>query len=311
MVDRGAATRHISPRRVRANGVSFACLEAGRGPGRPLALCLHGFPDCARGWQPLLGALAEAGFHAVAPFLRGYAPTEVPPDGRYQYGALVADTCALHDVLGGDERAVLVGHDWGAIATYGAASFAPERWARVVTAAVPPLAVMADRIFDYDQQKRFWYQSFFLSPLAEPAVAADDLAFLDRLWADWSPGFDAAAALGEVKRSLRDPANLGAALDYYRTTFDADRHDPALAAHDAACLEVPPQPTLYLQGATDGCIPADVAAVAAAVLVAPGSRVEVIADAGHFLHYERPQLVTDLVVGFVSDPGGADLTRPG
>jgi hypothetical protein len=80
-------------RMVRANGLEFGLLEAGTGP---LALCLHGFPDSAHTWRHLLPELAEAGFHAVAPFLRGYAPTAVPDDGRYGIGALVADTVALH-----------------------------------------------------------------------------------------------------------------------------------------------------------------------------------------------------------------------
>ncbi len=287
----------VRERRVEVNGVGTAYLEAGEGP---LALCLHGFPDCAWGWEPLLGELAQAGFHAVAPFLRGYAPTEVPADGRYQYGAVVADACALHEALGGGSDAVIVGHDWGAIAAYGAASFEPGRWSRVVTAAVPPLVVMAERVFDYDQAKRFWYQHFFLSPLAEVAVAMDDLAFIDRLWADWSPGFDAKDALVKVKESLRDPANLAAALDYYRSTFDASRHDPALEAQEAACLSVPLQPTLYLQGDQDGCIPVEVAAEAAELLQSPGSRVEVVSGAGHFLQYEQPEAVNRLVVDFVA-----------
>jgi pimeloyl-ACP methyl ester carboxylesterase len=295
VADTGTTIEEIE---VHANGVRFTCLQAG-GEG-PLALCLHGFPDCARGWEPLLGELAAAGFRAVAPFMRGYAPTEVPADGRYQYGALVADACGLHGALGGDGDAVLVGHDWGAIATYGAASFAPERWRRVVTAAVPPLLVMAARVFDYDQAKRFWYQHFFLSPLSGVAVAADDLAFLDRLWAEWSPGYEAGAAVEEVKASLRPPGHLEAALDYYRSTFDAARHAPELEAQEAACLAVPPQSTLYLQGADDGCIPADVAAEAAALLTAPGSRVEVIEGAGHFLQYEQPAVVNALIVDFLS-----------
>ena len=83
---------------VRANGLDFGMLEAGSGP---LALCLHGFPDAAYTWRHLLPVLAAAGFHAVAPFMRGYAPTEVPADGAYQLGALAADAVALHDVLGG------------------------------------------------------------------------------------------------------------------------------------------------------------------------------------------------------------------
>ena len=105
---------------VEANGVQFAYLHAGD-PSGPLALCLHGFPDSAHGWRHLLPALADAGYHAVAPFQRGYAPTSVPADGRYQTGALSVDANALHEALGGDGRAVIIGHDWGAPATFGAA----------------------------------------------------------------------------------------------------------------------------------------------------------------------------------------------
>src|SRR3954469_14203928 len=99
--------------RTEVGGVDLAYLEAGEGP---LALCLHGFPDTAHTWRHLLPELAGAGFRAVAPFLRGYAPTEVPADGRYQTGALAADAIALHEALGGGSDAVIVGHDWGAMA---------------------------------------------------------------------------------------------------------------------------------------------------------------------------------------------------
>jgi len=96
-------------RTVRANEIEFALIEAGSGP---LALCLHGFPDTAHTWRHLLPVLAGAGFHAVAPFMRGYAPSAVPGDGDYRVGALIADAVALHQVLGGDGDAVLIGHDW-------------------------------------------------------------------------------------------------------------------------------------------------------------------------------------------------------
>jgi pimeloyl-ACP methyl ester carboxylesterase len=128
----------VRARMVAANGLEFGLLEAGEGP---LVLCLHGFPDSAHTWRHLLPALAEAGFHAVAPFLRGYAPTAVPDDACYSIGALVADAVALHQALDGDGQAVLIGHDWGAEAAYGAAAFAPDRWRRVVTLGVPPLAL--------------------------------------------------------------------------------------------------------------------------------------------------------------------------
>ena len=123
--------------RVRANGLEFGYLSDGPESG-PLALCLHGFPDSAWTWDRLLPALADAGYHAVAPFLRGYAPTDIPSDGLYQSGAIASDANALHAALGGDGDAVLIGHDWGALASYGAARSAPQRWRRLVTAAVPP-----------------------------------------------------------------------------------------------------------------------------------------------------------------------------
>jgi pimeloyl-ACP methyl ester carboxylesterase len=189
---------------VRANGLEFGLLEAGTGP---LALCLHGFPDSAYTWRHLLPALAEVGFHAVAPFLRGYAPTAVPDDACYGLGALVADAVALHQALDGDGDAVLIGHDWGAEAAYGAAAFAPDRWRRVVTLGVPPLALDPVLFGDYQQLKRFFYLFWFRDSLARAAevVAADGMAFLDRLWRDWSPGYDAAEDLARVKESLCSP----------------------------------------------------------------------------------------------------------
>jgi pimeloyl-ACP methyl ester carboxylesterase len=133
----GDSQVEIKASTVWANGLEFGLLEAGRGP---LALCLHGFPDTARTWRYLLPELAAAGFRAVAPFMRGYAPTAVPDDGRYSVGALAGDAGALHEVLGGDGRAVLIGHDWGAEAAYAAGALAPDRWRRLVTLAVPPAA---------------------------------------------------------------------------------------------------------------------------------------------------------------------------
>ena len=89
----------MEPRRIYANGVDFAYLEAGGtgSDGRPLALCLHGFPDHAPSFELLLTDLGNAGFHAVAPWMRGYAPTDIPPDGRYQSAVLAEDALLLRD----------------------------------------------------------------------------------------------------------------------------------------------------------------------------------------------------------------------
>src|SRR5277367_2121796 len=171
----------MEQQQVTANGVQFSYLEMGPADG-PLALCLHGFPDSAHTWRFLLPELAAAGFHAVAPFLRGYAPTAIPSDGRYQVGALVQDANALHEALGGGNDAVLIGHDWGALAAYGAVAHQPERWRRAVTAAVPPTAAIGMSLLTYAQLQKSWYMFFFLSPLAEVALPLDDYSFIEGLW---------------------------------------------------------------------------------------------------------------------------------
>jgi pimeloyl-ACP methyl ester carboxylesterase len=289
----------LRARTVTANGLQFGVLEAG---GGPLALCLHGFPDSAHTYRYLLPALSEAGFHAVAPFMRGYAPTEIPMDGCYRLGALIADAIALHDALGGDDRAVLVGNDWGAETAYGAAAFAPDRWRRVVTLAVPPLALDTKMFADYDQLKRFFYLFFLKTPFAESVVAAADMAFFDCLWQDWSPGYDAREDLDNVKRCLRDEGNLAAAIGYYRTEEPGLRPSVAggaYAAEESALASAPPQPTLYLHGDRDGCI--DLALIRDAERhLAPASRMEVIADAGHFLQVEKPAAVNDRILAWVT-----------
>jgi len=277
---------------VTANGLTFAALADGPADG-PLALCLHGFPDSAWTWRFLLPELGRAGFRAVAPWLRGYAPTDIPTAPSYGVGALVADVEALHEALGGDQRAVLIGHDWGAIAAYPAASFAPERWARVVTIAVPPPGTTGSVFFNYEQLKRSFYVFLFQTPLAEAAVAADDLAFIDGLWRDWSPGYDGSVDVARVKDALRQPANLAAAIGYYRAILGA-APDPAYAA-EASAPGMPPQPTLYLHGEDDGCMGVGFAAGAGAGL-SPASRVEILPGVGHFLHVERPDVVNPMII---------------
>ncbi|HVU72116.1 MAG TPA: alpha/beta hydrolase [Mycobacteriales bacterium] len=282
---------------VSANGLDIAYLACGE--SGPLAVCLHGFPDTAHTWRHLLPRLADAGYRAVAPFLRGYAPTSVPADGEYGVGALAADALAFADALGGSDDDVLVGHDWGAFATYCVGAYAPERFRSYVTMAVPPTAATMSTFFTHAQLKRSFYVFLFQTPLAEAAVPMNDFALIEGLWADWSPGYDGAIDVSHVREALRDPARTAAAIGYYRAMLQPDRNGPTYAAQQAVAANTPPKPYLYLHGTRDGALAAPGKEEVVANLAA-GSRVEIIDGVGHFLHLEQPKVVNDLVIEWLA-----------
>jgi pimeloyl-ACP methyl ester carboxylesterase len=286
--------------RISANGIDFAYLADGPADG-PLALCLHGYPDSAWTWRHLLPELAAAGYRAVAPFNRGYAPTSVAADGRYQAGVLGQDANALHEAFGAGENAVLIGHDWGAMGVYAGAGTEPGRWRKAVAAAVPPGPVTAQAFFSYDQLKLSFYMFFQLSPLADMAVPLNDYEFVRRLWEDWSPGYDGAQDFARFVDCMATPEHLAGALGAYRQTLQFELQDPALEAHQNATLGLPEVPLLYLHGTTDGCMSPALAATSGDYLTVPGSRAVMVEGAGHFLQLEQPDEVNALILGFLAE----------
>ncbi len=281
---------------VTANGLRFAYRQSGPTDG-PLALLLHGFPDTPATWRHLAPRLANAGFRVATPWMRGYAPTTIPPDGPYDMATLARDANALHDALGGDERAVLVGHDWGAVAAYGAADDAPDRWARVVTLAVPPVPALDGVLTAPRQLRRSWYM--VAAQLPWERMAPDRaMARIEGLWTDWSPGYRPTAEdLDPLRAAMRAPGGLAAMLGYYRAQRSQVRH--GLGGVHAP---VPSRPTLYLHGAADGCMGVEWAERSRRVLrdAHPESRVDVVRGVGHFLHLEDPDGVGSRVEAWVT-----------
>jgi pimeloyl-ACP methyl ester carboxylesterase len=137
--------------------------------------------------------------------------------------------------------------------------------------------------------------------LAEGVVAADGMAFIDRLWEEWSPGYDAGHDLANAKRWLRDRRNLTAAIGYYRANEPGldDAPPGAYAVEEAALDDFAPQPTLYLHGERDGCIDAGLLGDAPSHL-SPGSEMRIIDEAGHFLHLEKPAEVNERILAWVA-----------
>jgi pimeloyl-ACP methyl ester carboxylesterase len=248
-----------------------------------------------------LNVLAQAGYRAVAPFMRGYSPSEQPSDGQYSTAALAQDAVALVDALSGGSPAVVFGHDWGAPAAFGAAILAPEKIRKLVTAAVPHgPSFMQAFMNDYDQQRRSWYMFFFQHPFADVAVPMNDFAFIERLWRDWSPGWRfESEEIESLKQTFRQPGVLAAALGYYRCTLNPALQSPALAEVQQRIAMAPVEvPTLTFHGADDGCVGANLTNGMEA-LFPKGLQLEIIKGAGHFVHQERPDVVNPILLEFL------------
>ncbi len=279
----------ITERRVEANGVDFALLEAGDGP---LALCLHGFPDNAHGFDAMLGALARAGFHAVAPFMRGYWPTSIPVEGRYATADLTDDVLALIDALG-DGPAVVIGHDWGALAAMGAAMERPDRVRRLVLIAAnhPAANLGHDALY----LKGIWHVFFFQMAGAREVFIRNDFQFAIDWMRDSSPNWALLDAYVEtVKRTLRHRGVAEAVIAYYRDSVRfAD--DPRERRLSLSPITVP---TLAFHGTADRPRRLD-CFEAMDPYFTGGLTKHVLEGTGHFMHLETPEAVNSLVVDYL------------
>lgn len=169
----------ITHRTVQTNGITMHIAEAGEGP---LVLLLHGFPELWYSWRHQLPALAEAGYHAVAPDVRGYGRSDAPePIDAYTMVNHVADAVGVLDALGA-ETAVVVGHDWGAPMAWHCALLHPERFRAVVAMSVPyiPRApAPPTQLFKQIFQDNFFYILYFQEPgVAEAELEADVRRFM-------------------------------------------------------------------------------------------------------------------------------------
>ena len=256
---------------VTANGLRFAYFEEGAGP---LVLMLHGFPDTAHTWDAIRPVVAAAGFRVVTPFTRGYAPTEIPREEAYDSDTLGRDALALIEALG-EERAVVVGHDWGASAAFSAAGLGPERVRMLVTVAIPhPASVLPT-------PRLLWNVRHFLTlsrPGAAARIRAGDLAHIDELVARWSPGRQVPPGeTDDVKRAFREPGCLEAALGYYRALR------PLLPASQRRKVSMP---AAAFAGTDDLVAPSAYERARSRYL----ARYEVVTmPGGHFMHREHPE----------------------
>lgn len=280
---------------INVSGFEYAYIDEGQGP---LVLMLHGFPDHAGTWSHQIPALVAAGFRVIAPFMRGYAPTEVPAAGYYDKATLVQDIAAIIRALGNGQPCHFVGQDWGAIIGYGLIAAYPELVQRAVLMAVPHPGEVAKSLLNPKHIHRSFHWWFFQqAELPEKAIQNDNFAFIDYLWDYWTvPGYQDAEHISSIKRMLAQPGVLSATLAYYRAMFDPARADPRLSALREAMDRPIRVPTLALCGAQD---------LRAELMLNQSGYFEaeyefrLIEGAGHFLHREQPRRVNEQLIGWL------------
>ena len=216
-----AASEEISERRVAANGLSFRVLEAGS--GNDLALCLHGFPECAHSWLGQLPALAGQGFRAWAPDLRGYGQTTRPPAREdYALEKLLADVDGLIENAGAYGRTTLIGHDWGAIIAWLYATRRPGALVRLATMNVPHPGCFK-RQFSLRQFARSWYAIAFQVPGLVERVLGEDGRWVRRMFERTSSRTSSShiddAVVEACVASAATPGAVTAMVNYYRAMF--------------------------------------------------------------------------------------------
>jgi len=271
-------------------------------PRGPAVLLVHGFPDDVRTWSSVIGALVDAGYRALVPYVRGFGPTRFadPAEPRAgQVGALAQDIVEFADVVGID-RFVLAGHDWGARAGYATVVLWPERVRAFVALAVgydPPTSRERPSAI---QARAFWYQWYFQLNHGRMALEHERGQLCRLLWMSWSPGwqFDD-AAFNATAASFDNPDFVQVVTHYYRHRWGNAPGDPRYEALQARLEEMPPitVPTVLLCGAEDGANLPEASEGKERHFTAAYAR-QVIPGVGHFVQRESPKAVVDAILGF-------------
>ena len=286
---------------VVVNGVRLHHVEAGDADD-PLVVLLHGFPEFWYSWREQVPALVDAGFHVVAPDMRGYNRSEKPHGvDAYRLDELVGDVVGLLDRFDA-ERANVVGHDWGGVVAWETAIRHPDRVADLAVLNAPhPGAYRRELLGNPDQWRRSWYALAFQLPwLPEFVLGVRDCAGIAELLSGSAatPSTFDERDLRRYREAAGRPGALTAAINYYRALFRGElRRELGAVLEERRSLAVR-VPTLLVWGERDPALGVELTRGLDRWVA--DLRVERLPDAGHWVQNERPGRVTDLLVEFLS-----------
>ncbi|MBN9166279.1 MAG: alpha/beta fold hydrolase [Myxococcales bacterium] len=258
----------------------------------PLVVFLHGFPEFWWSWRHQLTAAAKAGLWAVAPDMRGYNESEKPrATSDYEVEKLAGDIAGLIRALG-RKKAIVVGHDWGAVVAWAFANEYPEMLERLAILNVPhPLAMMRG-LRRPAQLMKSWYMFFFQLPFVpERLIATGDFSMIRRTFrADGVPAED----IERYVAALRVPGAVRSALAYYRASIRRVLTGRVPRMHTID------KPVLIVWGDKDRFLGSEMAEPPKRFV--PHARVVHIPEASHWVQNDAPAKVNELLLEFVAQP---------
>lgn len=318
------ATEQPALRFIESNGIRMRIAEMGKGP---LVILVHGWPESWYSWRHQMPAIAAAGYHVVAPDMRGYGKTDKPAAVEdYDIQHLTGDLVGIVDAMGAKD-AILVGHDWGAIVTWHAMLLHPDRFTALVAMSVPyngrgPVSIVEG--LKRTLGDNFFYILYFQEPgVAEKEFDADPRAILSRLYLSpdsprekpeitdpkraaggWIPRLGAPKGLpswltqADLDYYVREFSDAGfrGGINYYRNFHRNWETTPQLA--DAKVT----QPVLFIAGAKDVVIrgaSADALRAGMRNAVPALKEVVLIPDTGHWVQQERPEETNAAILTFL------------
>jgi pimeloyl-ACP methyl ester carboxylesterase len=284
-----AAELHQRSIRRRVGDLTLHMIEAGPEDG-PLVILLHGFPEFWWGWRHQIAPLAQAGFRVVVPDQRGYNFSDKPQGRRaYDLDILAKDVTGLTDAVGRKTFA-LVGHDWGGLVAWWAASRHPERVAKLAILNAPHPSVAGSYLRRHPSQMfRSLYVGFFQIPrLPEAMLSADGCRSLkDALLRTSRPGTFSEEDIARYEQAWSQPGALTAMLNWYRALpFKPDMKDPRVSS-----------PTRLIWGVKDRFLEKGLAE--ASLALCRSGDVVWIDNATHWVQHEEPERTNAALVDFL------------
>ena len=277
-------------RDIELSEFTMHCVEQGEGP---LVILLHGFPEYWRSWRLQIPVLAEAGFRVVVPDMRGYNTSGKPKGvAAYKTKTLARDIAELVEACG-EEKAIVVGHDWGAVVAWYFAMYHPEKLEKLAILNVPHPRRMLQGLASFRQLLKSWYVFFFQLPfLPEKAMQANGHSMMWRTFRR-EKSLDDVMSDEDVQGyidAMSQPGTLTSAIHYYRAAMRyPDWEEPPRIDHEV----------LILWGERDAYLGAELAEPDPQWV--PNTRIVRIPHASHWVHLDAADQVNTELLGFLAE----------